>query len=339
MGRIQNDIENVGINKIPMRFKLNNNGEPKREFWNSYKRRCPIYKEIERFIKARVGKNIDKVYSEFCSKYPVSTHGVLTHDKFWDYIAHGDQDTRRKDFYVDANKCIREIKRNNNKDRKHIKLCPNGETIIRYKFNKRFVKSNPALYDILIRCTGKLFGNDIFDGDGTISKQQYDKLSGSDFFERYDEWIRQNFETIDFTFAYKYIKPWRKEYVMRSVKEYRSFSEAKRLGYYRDGYYRQCYRDSFRQFLCVSYDATEYTRVYDKDELKKHFAEERDEIKKARRERAQRLEEYRENLLHSIEDERKRKERQEDLIKRDSHGFDENSFIGHPYHGQKRKNK
>ena len=32
MGRIQNDIENVGINKIPMRFKLNNNGEPKREF-------------------------------------------------------------------------------------------------------------------------------------------------------------------------------------------------------------------------------------------------------------------------------------------------------------------
>ena len=42
---------------IPMRFKLNNNGEPKREFWNSYKHRCPIYKEIERFIKARVGKN------------------------------------------------------------------------------------------------------------------------------------------------------------------------------------------------------------------------------------------------------------------------------------------
>ena len=42
---------------IPMRFKLNNIGEPKREFWNSYKHRCPIYKEIERFIKARVGKN------------------------------------------------------------------------------------------------------------------------------------------------------------------------------------------------------------------------------------------------------------------------------------------
>ena len=97
--------------------------------------------------------------------------------------------------------------------------------------------------------------------------------------------------------------------------------------------------EPFRQFLCVSYDATEYTRVYDKDALKKHFAEERDEIKKARRERLHRLEEYRENLLHDIEDERRRKERETDLIKRDSHGFDENSFIGHPYHGQQRKNK
>ena len=132
MSRIQNDIENVGITRVPMRFKLNNNGEPKREFWNSHKRRCPIYREIKRFIKARVGKNVDKVYSEFCSKYPISSHGVLTHDEFWDYIARGDQDNRWKDFYVDANKCIKEIKRDNNKDRKHIKLCPNGETIIDY---------------------------------------------------------------------------------------------------------------------------------------------------------------------------------------------------------------
>lgn len=336
MSRIQNDIENAGITRVPMRFKLNNNGELKRDFWNSRirTRSCPIYREIKRFIKARIGKNVDKVYSEFCSKYPISTHGVLTHDEFWNCFAHGDQDNRWKDFYVDTNKCIKEIKRDNNKDRKHIKLCPNGETIIRYKFNKRFVKSNPGIYEILIRCAGRLFCGDILDGDGTISKQQYDKLAGCLFFEKYDEWIRQNFDSIDFTFAYKYIKPWRKEYVMRAVKEYRSFSEAKRIGYYR--YY---YGDVFKQFLCVSYDATEYTRVYDKDALKKHFAEERDEIKKARRERSQYLEEYRENLLHHIEDERRRKERETDLIKRDSHGFDENSFIGHPYHGQQRKNK
>lgn len=336
MSRIQNDIENVGITKVPMRFKLNNNGELKRDFWNSRMRTrsCPIYREIKRFIKARIGKNVDKVYSEFCSKYPISTHGVLTHDEFWNCFARGDQDNRWKDFYVDANKCIKEIKRDNNKERKHIKLCPNGETIIRYKFNKRFVKSNPGLYGILIRCAGRLLCGDILDGDGTISKQQYDKLAGCLFFEKYDEWIRQNFDSIDFTFAYKYIKPCRKEYVMRYVKEYRSFSEAKRIGYCR--YY---YGNSFREFLCVSYDATEYTRVYNKDVLKKHFAEKRDEIKKARRERTQRLEEYRENLLHHIEDERRRKERETDLIKRDSHGFDENSFIGHPYHGQQRKNK
>ena len=59
MSRIQNDIDNVGINRVPMRFKLNNNGEPKREFnWNRYNRSCPIYRESKRFIKARVGKNV-----------------------------------------------------------------------------------------------------------------------------------------------------------------------------------------------------------------------------------------------------------------------------------------
>ena len=333
MNRIQNDIDNVGINRVPMRFKLNNNGEPKREFnCNSYNYSCPIYREIKRFIKARVGKNIDKVYSEFCSKYPISSHGVLTHNEFWNCIVRGDQNDIRKYFYVDSNKCIREINRNNNKDRKHIKLCPNGEIVIRYKFNKRFIKSNPGLYDILIRCTGKLFGSDILDGDGTISQQQYDKLVSSLFFEKFDEWIRQNFDSADFTFAYKYIDPCRKEHVMRIIKQYRLYSKEQRL----ENYY---YRDVFRQFICISYDATDYIRVYDKDALKKHFAEERDEIKKTRRERLHQLEEYRETLLHNIEDERRRKEREIDLIKRDSHGFDKNSFIGHPYHGQQRKNK
>ena len=333
MNRIQNDIDNVGINRVPMRFKLNNNGEPKREFnCNSYNYSCPIYREIKRFIKARVGKNIDKVYSEFCSKYPISSHGVLTHNEFWNCIVRGDQNDIRKYFYVDSNKCIREINRNNNKDRKHIKLCPNGEVVIRYKINKLFIKSNPGLYEILILYMGKSFVGDILDGDGTISQQQYNKMSGVFFFSKYDEWVRQNFDTIDFTFVYNHIKSWRKEYVMNIVKDYRSFPKEKRLSYYH-------YGNVFREFLCVSYDATEYIRVYDKDALKKHFAEKRDEIKKTRRDRLHQLEEYRETLLHNIEDERRRKEREIDLIKRDSHGFDKNSFIGHPYHGQQRKNK
>ena len=332
MSRIKNDIENNGITRSSMRFKFNNNGDLKNQIWDSYTRHCPKYKEIIRFIKARVGKNVDKVYSEFCSKYPISSHGVLTHDDFWYYISRGDHDKGQKDFYVDTNKCIREIKKTINKDRKHIKFCPNGKVVIRYKFNKHFIISNPGLYDILASCVGKQFINDIFDVNNTISKQQYGKLVSSLFFEKYDYWIRQNFDSVNFTFAYKYIDPCRKEYVMRIAKQYRLYSKEKRL----ENYY---YRDVFRQFICVSYDATNYTRVYDKDTLKKHFAEEHDEIKKVRREHSRYLEEYRENLLHNIEDERRCKERQEDLIKRDSHGFDENSFIGHPYHGQQRKNK
>ena len=116
MNRIQNDIENAGITRIPMRCLKFNNDEPKREYWNRRNRSHSIYKEIWRFIKARVGKNIDKVYSEFCSKYPISSHGIMTHDEFWGYISNGDQDNANswKDFYVDANKCIRENKRGPN---------------------------------------------------------------------------------------------------------------------------------------------------------------------------------------------------------------------------------
>ena len=44
-----------------------------------------------------------------------------------------------------------------------------------------------------------------------------------------------------------------------------------------------------------------------------------------------------ETLLHDIENEKKYKERLKDIVDRDRHGFDENSFIGEPYHGQKRK--
>lgn len=44
-----------------------------------------------------------------------------------------------------------------------------------------------------------------------------------------------------------------------------------------------------------------------------------------------------ETLLHDIEAEKKYKERAKDIVDRDRHGFDENSFIGEPYHGQKRK--
>lgn len=335
MSRIQNNIENAGITRIPMRcLKFDNIDEPKREYWDRrYHSRYSIYKDIKRFIQARVGKNIDKVYSEFCSKYPISSHGVMTHDEFWGYISNGDQDEANdwKDFYVDANKCIRENTSYliDNKERKHIKLCHNGETIIRYKFNKRFIKSNPGLRAIFNSCAGKMFIEDILEGDGTISQKQYDKLAANYFFARYDEWLRDNFNSVDFTFAYKFIKPWRKKYVLEYVRKYR---ECPNRTY-------TYYRDTFREFLYEYYDATEYTVVYDKDELKKHFAEKSDKNKKARREYLQQLEEYRENLLHNIEKERKRKEIQTNLIKRDSHGFDENSFIGHPYHGQQRKNK
>ena len=62
-----------------------------------------------------------------------------------------------------------------------------------------------------------------------------------------------------------------------------------------------------------------------------------DKKNKEDRERRKRNEEYNENILYCIEYNRKKKEHDKDIVDRDRLGFDENSFKGEPYHGQKRK--
>jgi hypothetical protein len=66
-------------------------------------------------------------------------------------------------------------------------------------------------------------------------------------------------------------------------------------------------------------------------------AEQEDATRKKEREERAKREFYRENLLHYLAQEQKRKEAIQNEVTRDRLGFDDESFKGEFYHGQKRK--
>ena len=82
-----------------------------------------------------------------------------------------------------------------------------------------------------------------------------------------------------------------------------------------------------------------YSWVKGESGYKKIRAETEDAKKKRERENKILREEYKDNLIQYIEWKRKEKEQTNDIISRDRHGFDEESFKGEFYHGQKRKKK
>lgn len=62
-------------------------------------------------------------------------------------------------------------------------------------------------------------------------------------------------------------------------------------------------------------------------------------VRKFEREHKKQMEEKNRWILYRIEAMKKEKEEQINTVTRDRLGFNEESFIGEPYHGQKRKKK
>ena len=84
----------------------------------------------------------------------------------------------------------------------------------------------------------------------------------------------------------------------------------------------------------------EQIKLEDKSpEYYKWNKERNDASKKQKRQRRKINEAKNETLLHDLEQNKKNKERAKDIVDRDKLGFDESSFKGEFYHGQKRKLK
>lgn len=74
-------------------------------------------------------------------------------------------------------------------------------------------------------------------------------------------------------------------------------------------------------------------------DFSRHYAEEKKRVRKFEREHKKQMEEKNRWILYRIETIKKEKEKQINTVTRDRLGFNEESFIGEPYHGQKRKKK
>ena len=74
-------------------------------------------------------------------------------------------------------------------------------------------------------------------------------------------------------------------------------------------------------------------------EYKKYFSEKNKNRKKLARNLKHKKEEELQHLLTDITSQRKNKENEKNIIDRDRLGFNDESFKGEPYHGQKRKKK
>lgn len=89
----------------------------------------------------------------------------------------------------------------------------------------------------------------------------------------------------------------------------------------------------------IYYDNVVYIFDEKSSEYIRYKKECSDRKRKERREYKKAKEEYNDDLLFCLEYNRKKKEEERNIIERDRLGFDENSFKGEFYHGQKRKKK
>lgn len=320
----------------PMRTRVSKTGGVKRSYsYRHYPREA--YKELRKFIEARIGKNFDKVFHEFCEKYPTTYKGINTREEFLDMFPAEHERVYRGSFYVDKNKCIRKYAVAP-RPKKHVKFYAESDrTIIKYRFNVAFIKDNPAIYDICRRTCGAEFAYILVNENNIVSEHDYVKFNCSRMIDEVNDWVYMHLNEVNLTHAYALVPEIRKEYCMERIHARRKalangVSPKDRHDYYVKNY---C-----SELLYKTFDDTKYTTLYKgDDDWMKYQAERTDARNKASREWQKHRAEILDTLLWRLEHEKKEKERQSDLIKRDSHGFDEHSFIGHPYHGQKRKNK
>jgi hypothetical protein len=267
-----------------------------------------LWKECEFFIKDHVGCGFNKTFKEWCKRHKKIENGINTREYFkkqlWDKTHN-----YYYGFYLDENNIIRQ--RQYKRPRKPSLTIVESESEIVYEVNKKALQ----LFEIK-RYLKEHLDNHTFDmlyNNRFITYKQYRSLFNKPNTVSLNElsikvnyfsslyWVQGIFYEKSHILNYidKQLQPLFKEKILYGVK--------------------QIYRGE--------------------KEYKRHFAEQEDQNKKIERERKKRIIENKENLLHRIEEKRKWEKEKNDIIDRDRLGFDENSFKGEAYHGQKRKKR
>lgn len=278
-----------------------------------------FYDECTRFIRANVGRNFDKVFSEFCKKYPKNLKGINTRSHFIEQFRNGVHNTYFfNEFDVDSQKRIQVDKREPRKKR-GITYYDGNDVEIGILINTTLL-NHPKIFSYFINKVDKDTFVMLYYGNGEITPEQYRKIFWRNHADEHelsvliDEIMRERchmgFRGFD----------WQPNttYVHRSL--WRIFRE-----YYKGGKVTIHKKD--KDYDKIRYELEDLKRKIDRESKKRR----RDEVEK---------------LLGYVFERRKERdrikaeeERAKDIITRDRLGFDEYSFKGETKYGEVKERK
>ena len=304
-------MSNVGRNigadipKIGMRWDINKNGKATRKC-EYYDRHSYFYDSLYKFLYGHIGKNFDETFSKFCKRYPKVVERYNTRAEFLDKFRNPETERVYScDFYVDGNGNIQSGNQYH-KPRKQVTVYHDDKpSKIVIRPNIILLNRSSAIKQYIYRSLGK---------------DAYDEImSGREIeLKRFEGFINS---TCCYNFNHKIAELARTHlHLMPRI----TFCGDETI------FNLLFPKHEYRKCDILMEGTTEYI---------KYKAEEKDRKNKEEREKKKLNEETISTLLWSIEDKRKADELAKNIINRDRHGFDDESFKGEFYHGQKRKKK
>ena len=298
---------NIGkdISRLGMRWDLNKNGKVTIKE-RHYDRHSDFYDKLYKFLDGHIGKNFDETFSKFCQRFPKVMGRYNTRAEFLDHFRNPNTEkVYSSDYYVDNNGNI-QAGEPYHRPRKQIKVYHNDVP------TKIVVKPNLLLIDKCDSIKQYIYHS--------LGKSAYDEIiSGKEIELNHFERFINNTHNYDF-----------KNKIVELAKTHLHIAPL--YSYYGD--------DTIFNQLFPKYEYRKFDILYEgTPEYARYKAEEKDRKNKRRRESNRLEEETLSTLLWSIEDKRKAVEIAKDIIDRDRLGFDDESFKGEFYHGQKRKKK
>lgn len=278
-----------------------------------------FYNECRCFIRANAGRNFDKVFSEFCSKYPKFVNDINTRAHFMEQFRNGVHSAGFfSEFEIDNQKRIQLVKRPK-RERRGITYYDGNDVEIGILINTTLL-NHPKIFSYFVNKVDKDTFIMLYYSKGELTPEQYRKIFQRNHVDEYSlsiliEDILRERAYIGFKgFSYQ---P-NMTYVHRNL--YHLFKE-----YYKGG------------------KVTIHKKDKDYDKIRYELE---DLNRKLNREYKRSEKEYVDSILGSVFERRKEldrikaaEERAKDIITRDRLGFDEYSFKGETKYGEIKERK
>lgn len=305
--------------RMKIQWKERKNGK-RQELVNDreYYHFSDFYDECKRFIRANIGRNFDKVFSEFCKKYPKFVNDINTRAFFMDEFRRGVHNTYFfNEFEIDNQNRIKLVKREPRKKR-GITYYDGNDVEIGILINTTLL-NHPKIFSYFCNKVDKDTFMMLYYGSGEITPEQYHKIFLRNHADEYelsnliDEILIERHHA-----GFKGFNWQPNTTVKRSL--YHLFKE-----YYKGGK------------VTIHKKDKDYDKIrYELEDIKR---KENRELKRLRREDS-------EKILGYVFERRKERdrikaaeERARDIITRDRLGFDEYSFKGETKYGEIKERK